>query len=48
LPDRPPANVVVGWATSLVDRVRDVVDVAADRGRKVVEDFEKKDGPTRT
>jgi hemerythrin-like domain-containing protein len=48
LPDRPPANVVVGLATSLVDRVRDVVDVAADRGRKVVEDFEKKDGPTRT
>jgi hemerythrin superfamily protein len=47
MPERPPANVVVGLATSLVDRVRDVLDSAADRGRKLVEDFEK-DHSTRT
>jgi hemerythrin superfamily protein len=48
-PATPPLNVVAGLASGVVDRVRDLIETAADKGRAVVEGRDKnKDGPTRT
>jgi hemerythrin-like domain-containing protein len=44
-PNTPPLNVVAGVAAGVVDRVRDLVEQAAEKGREVIEG--RKDGPGR-
>jgi hypothetical protein len=41
-PDEPPANLVSGAVAGVVDRVRDVLEEAADKGRELFESRGKK------
>jgi hypothetical protein len=47
-PQRPPANIVVGLATSLLDRARDAVDAVKVEGQRAVERHGGSERPTRT